>query len=170
VVVREQVLAQPDPDLAERTIAALEDGTPLVTRKVIGARAGGAGACDGECRMVDLPLSGLFVQMLERLAVSTKPAARGGGSGGQVWVPEVVLDAFGRAADAGELPGVEGEALAKAARSGPSGPTLALQPGLYAGADRRVALNVISAETELLAAVWPASVPVERWRGGRRRC
>ncbi len=33
VTVSQQVLAQPDPDLAERTIAALADGTPLVTRK-----------------------------------------------------------------------------------------------------------------------------------------
>jgi hypothetical protein len=37
---------------------------------------------------------------------------------GQVWVPEVVLDAFGQATDAGELPGVEGEALAKARSPG----------------------------------------------------
>ena len=36
VTVKAQVLAEPDPDLAARTIAALADGTPLVTRKEVG--------------------------------------------------------------------------------------------------------------------------------------
>lgn len=163
VVVRAQVLAQPDPDLAERTIAALEDGTPLMTRKAVG---------DGQVVLVhvtanaewsSLPLSGLFVQMLERLAVSTK-AARPTAEDltGQIWVPEVVLDAYGQASDAGGLSGVEGEALAGAIDDGPQ---LAMPPGLYAGADRRVALNVIGTETELMAVDWPASVPVEGLEG-----
>ncbi len=159
VEVRAQVLAQPDPELAARTIAALEDGTPLVTRKSVG---------DGQVVLVhvtanaewsSLPLSGLFVQMLERLAVSTRPALPDAADlAGQVFVPEMVLDGYGQLADAGELPGVEGEALATAIASGP---TLAMAPGLYAGPDRRVALNVLGAETELTPTVWPASVPVE---------
>ncbi|MBA3909392.1 MAG: LytTR family transcriptional regulator [Rhodobacter sp.] len=163
VVVRGQVLAQPGPELAERTIAALDDGTPLVTRKVVG---------DGQVVLVhvtanaewsSLPLSGLFVQMLERLAVSTRPALpEAADLAGQVWSPEVVLDAYGQLSDAGELPGAEGEALAGAITGGP---TLAMPPGLYAGADRRVALNVMGPETELLPAVWPASVPVEGLEG-----
>src|SRR5690606_32643352 len=33
VTVSSQVMAQPDPELAARVIAALVDGTPLVTRK-----------------------------------------------------------------------------------------------------------------------------------------
>jgi hypothetical protein len=107
-----------------------------------------------------LPLSGLFVQMLERLAVSTKPTAPDAADlAGQTWVPEVVLDAYGQTSDAGELPGVEGEVLAKAIAEGP---TAATPPGLYAGADRRVALNVIGADTVLAPAVWPTGVPVDR--------
>ena len=35
VTVSSQVLAQPDPDLPQRTLAALADGTPLVTRREI---------------------------------------------------------------------------------------------------------------------------------------
>jgi Domain of unknown function (DUF4159)/Aerotolerance regulator N-terminal len=163
VVVREQILAQPDPELTERTIAALEDGTPLMTRKVIG---------DGQVVLVhvtsnaewsSLPLSGLFVQMLERLAISTKPAQpEAADLAGQTWVPEVVLDAYGQTSDAGELGGVTGEALATAIASGP---TLALQPGLYAGPDRRVALNALGDEAQLLPAAWPMGVPVERLDG-----
>ncbi|MFM7445655.1 MAG: BatA domain-containing protein, partial [Tabrizicola sp.] len=160
VVVREQVLAQPDPDLAERTIAALDDGTPLMTRKVMGAGQVVLVHVTANAEWSSLPLSGLFVQMLERLAVSTKPATPGATDlVGQTWVPEVVLDAYGQTSDAGELPGVEGEALAKTIAEGP---TAATPPGLYAGADRRVALNVIWAETVLEPAVWPVSVPVDR--------
>ena len=163
VVVRAQVLAQPDPTLTERTIAALDDGTPLVTRKAVG---------DGQVVLVhvtanaewsSLPLSGLFVQMLERLAVSTRPALPDAADlAGQTLVPEVVLDAYGQLAAAGGLAGVPGEALAGALASGP---TLALPPGLYAGSERRVALNVLGPKTELLPAVWPASVPVEGLEG-----
>jgi hypothetical protein len=159
VVVSEQILAQPDPELSERTIAALEDGTPLVTRKAVG---------DGQVVLVHvtanaewstLPLSGLFVQMLERLAVSTRPAMpEAEDLAGQVWVPEVVLDVWGTEKDAGALAGVAGEVLAQALVSGP-GPDQ--PPGLYAGPDRRVALNVIGAETVLTAAEWPADVTVE---------
>ena len=159
VVVRAQVLAQPDPQLAERTIAALDDGTPLVTRKGLG---------DGQVVLVhvtanaewsSLPLSGLFVQMLERLAVSTRPAMPGAADlVGQTWVPETLLDAYGQSQDAGEMGGVEGEVLGAAMAEGP---TLALPPGLYAGEERRVALNVMGPETQLLPAVWPVSVPVE---------
>jgi Domain of unknown function (DUF4159) len=74
----------------------------------------------------------------------------------------VVLDAFGQATDAGELPGVPGEDLAKAVAEGP---TITLRPGLYAGPDRRVALNTIGAGTELQPASWPSGVAVEQLDG-----
>jgi hypothetical protein len=163
VVVREQILAQPDPQLAERTIAALEDGTPLMTRKEVGAGQVVLVHVTSNAEWSSLPLSGLFVQMLERLAVSTKPAQpEAADLAGQTWAPEIVLDAYGQTADAGELPGVPGEELAEAVASGP---TFALQPGLYAGSDRRVALNTIGADTELVAATWPSGVPVDELEG-----
>ncbi|MGA0540404.1 DUF4159 domain-containing protein [Neotabrizicola sp. VNH66] len=159
VQVQEQVLAQPDPELAERTIAALEDGTPLVTRKALGEGAVVLVHVTANAEWSNLPLSGLFVQMLERLAISTRPARpEAADLAGQVWVPEVLLDAWGAEKDAGEVAGVPGEVLAEAMQAGP-GP--AQPPGLYAGQDRRVALNVIGAETTLLAAEWPAEAVVE---------
>jgi len=159
VAVTAQVLAQPDPDLAARSIAALEDGTPLVTRKEVGQGQVVLFHVTANAEWSTLPLSGLFVQMLERMAVSTRPATPGAEDlAGQVWVPEVVLDAYGVQADAGEMSGVEGVSLADAIVAGP-GP--ALPPGLYAGADRRVALNAVGADTVLEAAVWPAGTVVE---------
>ncbi|MBU9697079.1 DUF4159 domain-containing protein [Rhodobacteraceae bacterium HSP-20] len=159
IAVREQVLAQPDPDLAERTIAALEDGTPLVTRKEVGQGQVVLVHVTANAEWSNLPLSGLFVQMLERLAVSTRPVTpEAGDLEGQVWVPEVVLDAYGVPADAGEVAGVAGAALADALGAGPS---VAMQPGLYAGAERRVALNAVTAGMDLVPAAWPAGTVIE---------
>ncbi|PLL11773.1 LytTR family transcriptional regulator [Tabrizicola sp. TH137] len=159
VAVTAQVMAQPDPELAERTIAALADGTPLVTRKAVGQGQVVLFHVTANAEWSSLPLSGLFVQMLERLAVSTRAAVPGAAElEGQIWVPEVLLNAYGQEVEAGEVAGVEGAALAGAIAEGPGA---ALPPGLYAGAERRVALNAVSGETELAAAVWPVGTPVE---------
>ena len=162
VEVTAQVLAQPDPTLADRVIAQLADGTPLVTRKPAGEGQIVLFHVTANAEWSSLPLSGLFVQMLERLAVSTRPALPElEEMEGTVWQVEAVLDGFGTVEDAGTLPGVPGEALLEA-RLGPE-----LQPGLYAGEDRRLARNVIDAETELAPAAWPASVAVEGMAAAR---
>jgi Domain of unknown function (DUF4159)/Aerotolerance regulator N-terminal len=159
VTITSQVLAQPGPDLAERTIAALADGTPLVTRKDLGLGQVVLVHVTANAEWSTLPLSGLFVSMLERLAVSTQPALPDAAElKGQVFVPDSLLDAYGEAKDAGDVAGVPGEDLAAALVTGPAP---ALPPGLYAGDDRRVALNVIGAETTLAAAAWPAGTVIE---------
>lgn len=159
VEVRAQVLAQPDPDLAARTIAALTDGTPLVTRKAVGQGQVVLFHVTANAEWSNLPLSGLFMQMLERLAVSTRAALDPVADlTGQVFVPEVMLDAYGTRLDAGERGGVAGADLAQALLQGPNP---ALPPGLYAGAERRVALNVIAQDTPLRPAVWPIGTKIE---------
>ncbi len=156
VRVSAQVMAQPDPDLSSRTIAALADGTPLVTRKRIGQGQVVLFHVSANAEWSTLPLSGLFVEMLERLAVSTHPAQPTAEElAGTVWQIDEVLNAFGEVETAGTLPGVPGEALAEA-RPGPDTP-----PGLYAGDDRRLALNVLGPEAELSRMQWPERVPIE---------
>ncbi|MDR5655166.1 DUF4159 domain-containing protein [Ruixingdingia sedimenti] len=160
VTVRAQVLAQPDPDLAARTIAALADGTPLVTRKAVGQGQVVLFHVTANAEWSTLPLSGLFVQMLERLAITARGAAPGAeGVEGEVWVPSATLDAFGRVQDAGRLAGVPGERLGAALAAGRPGPDM--PPGLYAAGERRVALNVIGPDTVLEPVQWPAGVAVE---------
>ncbi len=159
VTISAQVLAQPDPDLAARTIAALADGTPLVTRKAVGQGQVVLFHVTANAEWSTLPLSGLFVQMLERLAVSTRPATPDAADlAGQTWVPETLIDAYGQKTDPAASAGTPGETLAAALTTGP-GPDL--RPGLYAGSDRRVALNAVTAETTLVPATWPAGTTIE---------
>ncbi len=156
VSVSAQVLAEPDPTLSARVIASLADGTPLVTRKRLGAGQVVLFHVTANAEWSTLPLSGLFVRMLERLAVSSAVGAPSVEDlAGTTWVPERELDAFGVLRDAGARAGVKGETLAEA----PVGPGLV--PGLYRGDDRLIARNVITAETDLAASRWPASVRVE---------
>ena len=156
VNVTAQVVAQPDPTLADRVIASLSDGTPLVTRKDIERGQVVLFHVTANAEWSSLPLSGLFVEMLERLAVSSsakQPAA--GDLEGTVWTPQRVMDGFGQLNDAGTLAGVDGPTLV----TEPVGPTLL--PGLYSSDDRRLARNVIGSDASLSAASWPASVAVE---------
>ena len=159
VTVREQVLAQPDPDLASRTIAALADGTPLVTRKAVGAGQVVLVHVTANAEWSSLPLSGLFMQMLERLAVSARVG--GGMEGaveGLVWAPARMIDATGTVTEAGDLGGVEGDALALALKDGA---TAKAPPGLYAHEDRLVALNTLPPTATLTPATWPAGTVIE---------
>lgn len=156
VTVSGQVMAQPDPTLADRTIASLSDGTPLVTRKRVGQGQVVLVHVSANAEWSTLPLSGLFVSMLERLAVSTRPARPTAEDlAGATWSIDSVVTAFGDIDEAGTLPGVPGEELADAR------PSLETPPGLYAGEDRRVALNVIGPETVLAPASWPSGIAVE---------
>ena len=157
VRVSAQVMAQPDPVLAERVIAALSDDTPLVTRKPLGQGQVVLFHVTANAEWSTLPLSGLFVQMLERLAVSAsaKPP-EAADLEGTTWRPVQVMDGFGTLREADTLPGVAGPALAEA----PLGP--ALRPGVYDSGDRRLARNVLGEDAALIVADWPEDVPVER--------
>ncbi len=159
LTVRTQVLAQPDPDLTARTLAGLDDGTPLVTRKVIGLGQVVLFHVTANAEWSDLPLTGLFVQMLERLSVSATSGAGGTeGLAGLIWTPQRVLDGWGDLGDPGGLAGVQGVDLAAAVKTGPK---VAVPPGLYGHDGRVVALNPVPSDQALAAAVWPADVKVQ---------
>ncbi len=156
VQVSSQVLAQPDPTLASRVIAQLADGTPLVTRKTMGAGQVILFHVTANAEWSTLPLSGLFVQMLERLAILSRPTVLGADDlEGTVWTPVRALDAFGQLANAGNMAGISGKDLANAI------PNALMPPGVYQNDDRRIAVNAIGPETTLETATWPVSVTVE---------
>ncbi len=156
--VKTQVLAQPDPDLGARTLAVLDDGTPLVTRKVIGLGQVVLFHVTANAEWSDLPLSGLFVAMLERLAVSaTIGAVADEAVKGLIWTPEHVLDGWGELGDPTGLAGVQGEVLLSAMKDGPGA---AAPAGLYRHDGRVVAVNPVPQGFRFAAAGWPKGVTV----------
>ncbi len=155
VVVSAQVVAQPDPTLAGRVIAALSDGTPLVTRKTSGQGQIVLFHVTATAEWSTLPLSGLFVEMLERLAISSAASSPDAGDlAGTTWTPLRVMDGYGVLSDAGNLPGVAGPDLINAA-AGPQ-----MQPGIYGSGDRRLARNVFGVDDTLTPVTWPSDIPV----------
>lgn len=142
VAINRQVLAEPALDLADRTWARLADGTPLVTSEKRG---------DGWIVLVhttaspdwsNLPLSGLFVDMLRRL-VGLSGGVTGAGTAANL-DPVEVLDGTGRLipppATAFPIPGN----AAAAELIGPRHP-----PGFYGTDDARRALNLTAAITRI---------------------
>lgn len=150
VTISAQVLADPGPDLADRVVAELADGTPLVTRTTRGQGQVVLFHVTANADWSTLPLSGLFVGMLDRLAqVAGAPAARRAPSG-MDWQLTRALTARGVLIPANERPPVPGDALAKA--PGPD-----LPPGLYQADGNVVAVNL---GAPLADADWPAGTTV----------
>ena len=155
VDVVSQVMAQPDPDLADRTLVALEDGTPLVT-----ARDEGRGRVilfhvTATPRWSSLPLSGLFLDMLDRISRVAQGADRGtDGLAGAVWTPDRVLEGNGDVIEIDRIAGVEGERLATGR------PAADAPPGLYLSGARAHAFNVMDGDSRLSALSLPGTIPV----------
>lgn len=162
VRVSRQILAEPEADLARKTWAALEDGTPVVT----GERRG-----DGMIAMMhvtadttwsNLPLSGLFVEMLRKIVAlaGTGPAeAQGEDARVETLSPTRVLDGRG----AFRSPPATAQPVA---RSFMARATLAHPPGIYGPADGSLAVNALNPTDRLaaidLAALGAPILPVDK--------
>ncbi|MEO1909516.1 MAG: DUF4159 domain-containing protein [Paracoccus sp. (in: a-proteobacteria)] len=148
VTVRAQLMAQPAPDLAGKTIAALTDDTPLMTRDRLGQGQVVLVHVTANAEWSSLPLSELFVQMMQRLVATAGAAARDDGADDRqqpFWTPVEVLDGFGNAA------AVEGLAPVPAAQMA-QGPGADRPAGIYVAGERQQALN---AGGPITLADWP---------------
>ncbi len=97
VSIERQVLAEPTARLAERSWARLSDGTPLVTAETRGQGRIILFHITATAEWSNLPLSGLFVQMLRRV-VALSAGVAGAPEGEAPLAPVEALDGFGRAA------------------------------------------------------------------------
>jgi hypothetical protein len=135
VTVNRQVLAEPSADLASHTWATLRDGTPLVTEATKGAGRIVLFHVTANADWSNLPLSGLFVDMLRRLvALSVGVSAV---EGKAMLAPAETLDGFGLlSAPPPAAAALEADAFDSTAVS-PRHP-----PGLYGPESGRRALNL----------------------------
>jgi hypothetical protein len=163
ILIHRQVLAEPSIDLVDRTWLRLQDGTPLVTAQRRGDGWLVLVHTTANAEWSNLALSGLFVDMLRRLAAlgrGTAPADRP-----TLLPPVEILDAFGRlqppSADARPIPasaGTPGAPGAQAAQviAGPRHP-----PGFYGRTDDKIALNLAPSIPDPVPVVLPDGVGVE---------
>ena len=162
VLIRRQVLAEPTLDLGERSWARLTDGTPLVTA----ARRGEGWVVlfhtTANTDWSNLPLSGLFVEVLRRL-VATSQGVRGGELSERPLPPLETLDGFGLLGPpAPTALALDREAL-DSGRIGPRHP-----PGFYGAEGLRRAHNLIAAAPPLKAmGALPAGVRDGRYTRDR---
>jgi hypothetical protein len=148
VRVNRQVLAEPTPDLAERTWASLADGTPLVTTRQVEAGRIVLFHVSAEATWSNLPLSGNFVEMLRRLVQTARAGgaqtATRGSEAGVALAPYRLLTADGI------LTAETGTAKPITVSAGQT-PVASLDhpPGLYGSEDGFTAVNLLPAGTRL---------------------
>jgi hypothetical protein len=154
VTVSRQILAEPSLELATKTWAQLEDGTPLVTA----AREGQGWLIlfhtTASAEWSSLPLSGLYVDMLRRildLSQSVSPDGQNAANTFQPTLPPIlVLDGFGTP----KTPGLSHAPISLADGSWMPGP--AHPPGLYGTQAQVKAFNL---SPELMQAAPLKSLP-----------
>jgi hypothetical protein len=95
VAIERQVLAEPDIDLGNKTWARLTDGTPLVTAERMGDGFSVLFHVGSTADWSNLPLSGLFVEMLDRL-VMTASGVVVNADENRPLAPAQTLNAFGQ--------------------------------------------------------------------------
>ena len=143
--VRRQILAEPDGDLGRKTWAALEDGTPIVTADRRGEGLVVLFHVTADATWSNLPLSGLFVDMLRRVvAMSGRGDAVAADQRGETpsVAPTRVLDGFGTLV----APPPTARAVPRAFAERASGEH---PPGFYGPAESGLAVNALVAGDRL---------------------
>lgn len=146
--VKRQVLAEPSVDLGEKTWARLTDGTPLVTAEKRGKGTIVLFHVTANADWSNLPMSGLFVEMLRRMIAAahglSMPPTDGETATSAVFPPRQTLDGFGRlGAPPPTATPIKSTDLATL-QPNPKNP-----PGFYGTEGASIALNLMTAEAKL---------------------
>ncbi len=147
VRILRQVLAEPSLDLDTKTWARLEDGTPLITADPRGTGWIVLVHTTANADWSDLALSGIFVEILERLIDLSNGVGATEEGGNTLLPPDQVMNGFGRLGDPPtnarpiSLDGLNAET-----------PTALNPPGFYGDETMRRAFN-------LGDKVWEAQAP-----------
>ena len=149
-LVKQQVLAEPAPDLQSKTWARLEDGSPLVTADKRGAGAVILFHVTAGPDWSNLPYSGIFAQMLRRSIAAGKGEAVDDGAG--TYAPLLVLDGYGRL----QTPSDTAAPIA-AADFTDLVPSEDNPPGLYQGPAGTRAVNAAAGARPTKITEWPPS-------------
>lgn len=145
--VRRQILAEPDGDLPGRTWASLQDGTPIVTAERRGQGMIVLFHVTADTTWSNLPLSGLFIDMLRRVVgLAGAGAVQAPGNGPRpaaaILAPRVTLDGFG-------VPGSPPAGATAVAADQTERASFEHPPGFYGPADAGIAVNALLPDDRL---------------------
>ncbi len=154
VTITRQVLAEPEPGLPAKTWAQLSDGTPLVTAAAHGKGRVVLFHVTADTTWSNLPISGLFVDMLKKIVALSGESARAvseteakaaqASRAVETVAPSRTLDGFGTLgappASAKPVPTTFGGVAS------PDHP-----PGFYGAADSLLAVNALAPEDKIPA-------------------
>lgn len=151
--VRQQVLARPGPDLLRRTWARLDDGSPLVTADKRGEGSLVLFHVTAGPDWSDLPLSGIYVEMLRRAIAAGRGEAIS--EEGGLYTPLLALNGFGRLVqpDSNAAPMTVDKFTSDA-------PSETFVPGLYQGPVGLKALNVADGYKPDPVTDWPSGATI----------
>ncbi|MGB4107063.1 MAG: DUF4159 domain-containing protein [Alphaproteobacteria bacterium] len=158
IPVRQQILAQPTEDIDARTWARLEDGTPLITAAPHGKGLLVMIHTTAAPDWSDLPLSGVFVEILQRIiGMSDNPQGALENADGLLQ-PLLIFDGYGTlkqpAPTIAPIPAPEFSKI----NLGPDHP-----PGIYGHDSFRRALNIGDRIKDIKAAELPPGVTVRNY-------
>ncbi|MGE4011285.1 MAG: DUF4159 domain-containing protein [Alphaproteobacteria bacterium] len=144
VLVQRQVLAEPSVDLNKKTWARLEDGTPLMTAERTGKGMLILMHTSSNAEWSNLPLAGLFVEMLQRVVNMSQGLAAADDGTRELLPPLETLDGLGRLGQA--PPAAQAIAAADFAKIevSPVHP-----PGYYGEKSNKRAFNLATSVREL---------------------
>ncbi len=169
VIVNRQILAEPTPDLVDRTWATLADGTPLVTADRKGRGIVVLFHVTPQATWSNLPISGTFVEMLRRIVQLSRNqgAVAAGEANGQQAVTAAALAPYRMISADGQItpPDAEARPLELRPNVQPA-VTIDNPPGLYGTEEGVVSHNLFTADATLAPIVRPQiTVPlvVERY-------
>lgn len=152
VLVNRQVLAEPAADLTPKVWASLADGTPLVTAERRGKGMIVLFHVTANADWSNLPLSGMFVEMLRRILDLAPGAGSGAGTANgetasqAAFTPRRVLTGTGDFAD----PSPDAEPIAASALD-TAKPSPQHPAGFYNRGSLQRAINLTMSETDLAA-------------------
>jgi hypothetical protein len=146
--IRRQILAEPDSDLAQKTWASLADGTPIVTADKRGDGLVVLFHVTADTTWSNLPLSGLFVDMLRRITAlagtTSDVGAEARNAEIQTVPPRLTLDGYGVFTS----PPATARAVA---RNYGERATDEHPPGFYGPVDSSLAVNALAPSDRLAA-------------------
>ncbi|MEL6829738.1 MAG: DUF4159 domain-containing protein [Pseudomonadota bacterium] len=151
VIVQQQVLASPKPDLAQHIWARLADGSPIVTADRRGAGTLVLFHVTANPDWSTLPYSGVFVEMLRRTISAGKGGSDFDGSG--LYTPALMLDGRGQLIPAGPA-----ATPLEATQFSKTAPSEIHPPGLYRGPGGTRALNAAAGLDIKPVQNWPTGI------------